>query len=257
MMDVQSTADARQVRIQKVGVKGIKHPLRWQVSAVVSMQTVGVFDLFVELEPEKKGTHMSRFLDVLYRHAVVLDVERLKLLVSEIRDVLEAPAAFVTLNFSYFFQKAAPVSGKLGLFDVDVRYEVSTDQHKKTQVNCAIQVPVQSLCPCSKSISEYGAHNQRSVIQILVKDSDIAVDALIAIAEQAASSALYPVLKRIDEKHVTERAFENPKFVEDLVRDAAVALRQHTLVKDFEVTAENFESIHSHNVWAWVSSQKS
>lgn len=254
MIDVQSAGDARNIRIQKVGVKGIKHPIRWNVSASTGTQTVGVFDMYVELPSAEKGTHMSRFLDVLYRHAAQLDVERLKVFTHDIRNVLEAPAAFVTLNFSYFFQKAAPVSGKLGLFDVDVRYEVKVKADGTSQVDCSIQVPVQSLCPCSKSISQYGAHNQRSIIHISVKNSNVSIDDLVAIAENAASSALYPVLKRVDEKYVTERAFENPKFVEDLVRDAAIGLKAHAKIQQFEVSAENFESIHNHNVWAVVSS---
>lgn len=254
MIDVQSDTDSRNIRIQKVGVKGIKHPLRWNVSHVSGAQTVGVFDMYVELPGSQKGTHMSRFLDVLYRHATQLDVLRLKTFASDICSVLEAPAAFVTLNFSYFFQKAAPVSGKLGLFDVDVRYDVKVTASGASQVDCSIQVPVQSLCPCSKSISQYGAHNQRSIIQISVKNSDASIDDLVSIAENAASSALYPVLKRVDEKFVTERAFENPKFVEDLVRDAALGLKAHKGIQKFEVSAENFESIHNHNVWAVVTS---
>lgn len=254
MIDVQSAGDARNIRIQKVGVKGIRHPMRWNVSATTGTQTVGVFDMYVELPGSEKGTHMSRFLDVLYRHAVQLDVARFIHFAHDIRKVLEAPAAFVTLNFSYFFQKAAPVSGKLGLFDVDVRYDVKAQSDGTSQVDCSIQVPVQSLCPCSKSISKYGAHNQRSIVHIAVKNSDISIDDLVAIAEGAASSALYPVLKRVDEKFVTERAFENPKFVEDLVRDVAIGLKAHAGVKQFEVSAENFESIHNHNVWAIVTS---
>lgn len=254
MIDVQSTTDVRNVKIKKVGVKGIRHPFVWKVDSSTQCQTVGQFNLFVELAAEQKGTHMSRFLDVLYRHVNILDEQKLIDLALDVKKNLESPSAFIEVNFTYFYQKHAPISKKAGLFEVEVLFNVAIDEQNRPTVLCQVDVPVQSLCPCSKAISEFGAHNQRSLMSLKTFGGGASLEQLIAVAENAASSALYPVLKRVDEKYITEKAFENPKFVEDLVRDAAIGLKSLKNVDKFEVSAENFESIHSHNVWAIVQS---
>jgi GTP cyclohydrolase I len=252
--DVQSSADTRRVPIQKVGVKSVTHPM---VVATRSgtQPTVAVVDMYVSLPAHLKGTHMSRFLEVLGQFSKPLSAATMAELLAVMLRRLDADSGMIEMRLPYFVRKAAPVSGVESLLDyqVTLRAEQLPDRLEITQ---QVLTPVTSLCPCSKEISLYGAHNQRSHLIItatLAPGADLAVEELIDIAEASASCELWGLLKRPDEKYVTERAYENPKFVEDLVRDIAVVLAEDPRVARYEVSSENFESIHNHSAFAWLS----
>ena len=252
--DVQSSADTRCVPIQKVGVKAVTHPM---VVATRSgtQPTVATVDMYVGLAAHLKGTHMSRFLEVLSGFDEPLSAATMAGLVGVMLQRLDADAGMIEMRFPFFVRKTAPVSGVESLMDyqVTLRAEQSRDGLEITQ---QVLTPVTSLCPCSKEISLYGAHNQRSHVittATLAPGADLAVEELIDIAEAGASCELWGLLKRPDEKYVTERAYENPKFVEDLVRDIAVELAKDPRVTRYEVSSENFESIHNHSAFAWLS----
>ncbi len=254
--DVQSTADRRNVVIQRVGVKSVVHPMvvKTRQGAQPSVATI---DMYVRLPAELKGTHMSRFLEVLNEPIAPLSAASLRALMATMLQRLGAEAGFIEMRLPYFVRKAAPVSGVESLLDyqLTLRAEQLAGRLEITQ---QVLTPVTSLCPCSKQISAYGAHNQRSHIIIaatLEERADLPVEDLIDIAEASASCQLWGLLKRPDEKYVTERAYENPKFVEDLVRDIAVALADDPRVARFEVSSENFESIHNHSAYAWLESE--
>jgi len=255
MPDVQSSADHRLQPIQRVGVRGLRYPLLWQ-SGEASVPTVAVWGLFVALPADQKGTHMSRFIALLERQARSLSLDALVPLHAEMLELLQADTGRFELTFPLFVTKTAPVS--LVQSTMDYELAISVDGGRTApQVNVRILVPVTSLCPCSKSISDYGAHNQRSHVTVkacLLPGASLDVHDLIARVEQQASCELYGLLKRVDEKHVTERAYDNPKFVEDLVRDVAAAVRQTPGLASFVVEGENFESIHNHSAYARIES---
>jgi GTP cyclohydrolase I len=256
MPDVQGSVDARQQPIQQVGVKGVRYPLRWRAADGTDQPGVGLFNLYVALPAEKKGTHMSRFIELL-EHATApkrpgFDVASMKGLHKEMLRRLEAERGRIEMSFTLFVKKAAPVSGVQSLLDYEVSVTVDGSAGDAV-VTLRVQVPVKSLCPCSKSISEYGAHNQRSHVTIRVETlGDIGWTELVRFAEDSASSELWPMLKRADEKWVTERAYENPKFVEDLVRDVALRLAAEPRIGRYSVEIENFESIHNHSAFARI-----
>ncbi len=252
--DVQSSEDSRNIVIQKVGVKSVTYPVRIATEDGVQ-PSVATIDMYVTLPARAKGTHMSRFLEVLEEFNAPLSSKSLSTLMSLVLSRLDADSGMIELRMPYFVRKTAPVSGAPSLLDhqLTLRAEKANGPIAITQ---QIQTPVTSLCPCSKEISLYGAHNQRSHIIIaatLAEDAVLPVRDLIEIAESSASCQLWGVLKRPDEKFVTERAYENPKFVEDLVRDIAVALSADPRIARFEVSSENFESIHNHSAFAWLS----
>jgi len=258
MPDVQGSVDARQQPIQRVGVKGVRYPLRWRAADGADQPCVGVFNLYVALPAEKKGTHMSRFIELL-EHATApkrpgFDVASMKGLHKDMLRRLEAERGRIEMSFTLFVKKAAPVSGVQSLLDYEVSVTVDGSVGDAVVTLC-VQVPVKSLCPCSKSISEYGAHNQRSHVTMSVRSHEpIAPEALIRVAEEEASSEIYGLLKRVDEKFVTEHAYDNPKFVEDLVRDVAARLKADPRIESFTAEAENFESIHNHSAYARIDS---
>jgi GTP cyclohydrolase I len=253
LADVQSNRDHRNLAIQRVGIKDVTHPIEVQ-TASGTRPSVASIDVFVGLAAGTKGTHMSRFLEVLQAHTAPISPASTQDLMRQILDRLEAETGHIALRFPYFVSKAAPVSGAISLMDYQVTLKAQADPHG-TVVTLQVLVPVTSLCPCSKSISAYGAHNQRSHITIAVDLTalDLRVETLIDIAEQAASCPLWGLLKRPDEKYVTERAYDNPKFVEDLVRDVASAVAKLPGVARYWVEAENFESIHNHSAYAQLS----
>ncbi|WP_151448871.1 GTP cyclohydrolase FolE2 [Lacisediminimonas profundi] len=251
--DVQADADARNIAIQRVGIKSVRHPV--VVQGVQGQQsTVATIDMMVGLPPEVKGTHMSRFLEVLQAHREPLCAGGLADMLAKMLLQLDASTGLIEMRMPYFLSKAAPVSGVESLMD----YELTLRAEQRADgpaITLQVQVPVTSLCPCSKKISAYGAHNQRSHIVIaatVVPGAELTVEELIALAERSASCELWGLLKRPDEKYVTERAYENPKFVEDLVRDIAVELDQDPRIQRYEVSSENFESIHNHSAYAWI-----
>lgn len=254
--DVQSRPDSRNLRIDAVGVKGIRYPVTLQAGAT-GVPTIATFSMTVALSAVKKGTHMSRFVELLEAQTEALSMPRFKQLVVDMLHRLEAPSGTIEMRFPYFLKKAAPVSGVQSRLDYEVCWQGSVAEGGTYSFWMHVMVPATSLCPCSKEISEYGAHNQRSRITIRAEVVDeLPIEELIGIAERNASCELYGLLKRADEKYVTERAYDNPKFVEDLVRDVALSLNQDPCVGAYAVEAENFESIHNHSAFARIASRQ-
>lgn len=250
--DVQSSADPRNIDIEYVGVKGIELPISVQ-SASGTQPTVAQIGMYVALPAEHKGTHMSRFLGLLKEHSEPLCKSSLIKLMGDMLSTLESHAGRIDFDFPFFVKKSAPISKLESLMNYRVHYRV---EHKNgnTTVTQTVTVPVTSLCPCSKEISNYGAHNQRSHVTIAAKlKGDLSLEQQIRYAEQSASCELWSRLKRVDEKFVTESAYEDPKFVEDLVRDVAVALNNDKNIQAYSVQAENFESIHNHSAFAQIT----
>ena len=254
--DVQGHADTRRIPINKVGIKDIFHPIKVKDRAGGDQRTVANFNMYVNLPHDFKGTHMSRFVDILNRHEREISVESFGKMLAEMTGYLDASAGHIEMTFPYFVMKKAPVSGVESLMD----YKAAIfGEHRdgRTEVWLKVVVAVTSLCPCSKTISSYGAHNQRSHITITAKITEhMWLEELIDIAEKEASCELYGMLKRTDEKYVTERAYDNPKFVEDIVRDVAVALNRDPRVSSYVVEAENFESIHNHSAYAMIEHER-
>ena len=251
--DTQSLPDARHLPIQRVGIKALRYPMQIVTSAGEVQGTVATFAMYVGLPEQVKGTHMSRFIQLLDEQRVPISSQSFLALEKRMRERLDAATSYLEMSFPYFRRKAAPVSGVESLLDSDVKMIVETTAAQGTRLTIEVVAPVTSLCPCSKKISDYGAHNQRSHITIRAEGStELSIDSLIDIAEREASSELYGVLKRADEKFVTERAYDNPKFVEDLVRDIALACQSHDHVGDFMVASENFEAIHNHSAYAEI-----
>ncbi|MGN6649089.1 GTP cyclohydrolase FolE2 [Trinickia sp.] len=256
MPDVQSTVDTRQIPIQRVGVKGVRHPLTVRTATGDVQPTVGTWNLDVRLPADQKGTHMSRFVALLEGNKAPLEPSSFRKMLTEMLDKLEATGGRIEVTFPYFVPKTAPVSGVSSLLDYEVTLAGQAhDGEARTFLR--VLVPVTSLCPCSKEISQYGAHNQRSHVTIEVElVADLPVEALIRMAEEEASCELWGLLKRPDEKFVTERAYENPKFVEDLVRDVAQRLNADERIVSYVLEAENFESIHNHSAYAVIEHDK-
>ena len=250
--DIQSQIDGRDIGIDAVGVKDVRYPVT--ISTVSGpLPTIAVWSMTVGLHAAAKGTHMSRFIEILEAHAGPLSPPRFRAMVFHMIERLDARSGTVEMRFPHFVKKAAPVSGVQSRLDYDVRWRGSVANDGAYSFRMKIIVPATSLCPCSKEISEYGAHNQRSHITIEAElEGEMAIEELIAIAERCASCEVYGLLKRPDEKYVTERAYDNPKFVEDLVRDVALALNQEPRVRAYVVEAENFESIHNHSAFARI-----
>ena len=253
IVDVQSTADKRRIAINKVGIKNIRHPVRVKDRSAGEQHTIAAFNMYVNLPHHFKGTHMSRFVEILNRHEQELSIESFKQMLPEMTRLLEADSGHIEMSFPYFINKSAPVTGVQSLLDYEVSFigEIHGDV---TTMTVIVTVPVTSLCPCSKKISDYGAHNQRSHVTVTAVIEDfIWLEDLIDIVEAEASCELYGLLKRPDEKYVTERAYENPKFVEDMVRDVAARLNAEPHVVDYVVESENFESIHNHSAYALIT----
>lgn len=254
--DVQGSADTRRLAIDKVGIKAIRHPVRVADRDGGIQHTVATFNMYVGLPHNFKGTHMSRFVEILNSHEREISVESFGTMLRDMVKRLEAEFGRIEMTFPYFINKAAPVSGVKSLMDYEITFagELSREGYSFTM---KVVVPVTSLCPCSKKISEYGAHNQRSHVTITARtNSHIWIEELVRIAEQEASCELYGLLKRPDEKYVTERAYDNPKFVEDLVRDVATALNQDKRIDAYVVESENFESIHNHSAYASIENAR-
>lgn len=251
--DVQSQTDERNLSIDRVGIRDIRQPVRIVDRAGIEQATIGTFGMFVQLAPEVRGTHMSRFVEILEERTGAYSLRSFPELVREVAARLESDHCEVEMHFPYFMRKVAPVSGATSTLDFDVKFAVVSDNDRLTQ-QLRVQVPVTSLCPCSKTISKYGAHNQRShVIATIEFDGEFWIEDLIELLEDKGSCEVYPVLKRPDEKHVTEAAYENPKFVEDIARDVAVAFNKDDRIGHFHVSVENFESIHNHSAFAEIT----
>ena len=255
IIDVQKQQDDRKVTIDKVGVKGVTYPIIVEDRQNEIKHTVAELDIYVELPHNHRGTHMSRFLEILNEYQQRKLVSEIENFVLEIKKRLDAASAFVNIRFPYFVEKTAPVSKIKSLLSYDCFFIAS---HKdEFEMEIGVKVPITTVCPCSKEISEYGAHNQRSIVTVSVKYSGyVWLEELIDIVEGCASCEVYSLLKRTDEKFVTEKGYDNPKFVEDIVRDVVVELRKDERIIEFSVESENFESIHNHSAYASVSRRK-
>jgi GTP cyclohydrolase I len=254
--DVQGSADKRHIAINKVGIKDIRHPVVVKDRSDGIQHTIATFSMFVFLPHHFKGTHMSRFVKILNDHEKEISVESFKDMLKEMSQLLEADSGYIEMHFPYFVNKKAPISGVQSLLDYEVSL-IGEINHGKTQTRIKVQVPVTSLCPCSKSISDYGAHNQRSHVTVDVKTQGFVwIEEIIDMVEKQASCELYGLLKRPDEKFVTERAYNNPKFVEDMVRDVAVILNDDERIRSYTLESENFESIHNHSAYAMIQHDK-
>jgi len=260
LLDVHAESDQRRIALDRAGVKGLRYPICVLDRAQGQQHTIATIDLSVTLPHKRKGAHMSRFVELLNRHRREIDIRNFRKLCAELRKDHDADGAQVEVRFPYFVEKAAPVSGAVSLIDYACTFSARVHEEAGKEVAdlwVQVEVPVTSLCPCSKAISDRGAHNQRSVIRARVWFKRFFwMEDLIRALEDSASSELYTLLKRPDEKFVTERAYDRPRFVEDLVREAALRLRADDNFTRFELEAESFESIHAHNAYAALSSER-
>jgi GTP cyclohydrolase I len=251
--DVQNTPDNRQIAINKVGIRSIKHPIKIRDKSTDLQHTIGTFNMYVHLPHHLKGTHMSRFVETLNFNEDAFSIKSLAKVLYEMVSLLDSETGFLEVTFPFFIHKTAPISGVKSLLDYEVTFigEIIAGDYRQI---IKLLVPVTSLCPCSKKISAYGAHNQRSHITVTARISEhLYIEDLIKTIEQQASSELYGLLKRSDEKYVTEQAYNNPKFVEDLVRDVATALNANKRIEAYVIECENFESIHNHSAYALIA----
>ncbi len=252
MSDVQNEADKREVPIRKVGVRDLNYPMTVLDKTNGSQNTVANIKMFVDLPHHYRGTHMSRFVEVLERHSVDLHPQSLEKILDDMHKSFKCETAHLEITFPYFIRKTAPVSKITSLMEYKCHF--LAEKSDTLNLKLIVEVPVTNLCPCSKEISKYGAHSQRGIIKMEVVSKHLVwVEDLVTIAEDSASSPLYTLLKRVDEKHVTEAAYENPRFVEDSAREVAVRLRKDSRIESFQVEVENFESIHNHSAYACVS----
>ena len=253
--DVQSRADTRQLPINKVGIKDITHPVKLRDRSSGEQHTVATFNMYVNLPHDFKGTHMSRFVEILHGEREI-SVENFRRMLDDMTRRLEAEAGHIEMSFPFFVMKKAPVSGVESLMDYRATL-IGEQRGGVAELWVRVVVPVTSLCPCSKRISDRGAHNQRSHVTITAKLREhLWIEELIDIAESEASCEVFGILKRPDEKYVTEKAYDNPKFVEDLVRDIAMRLNAEERIAAYAVEAENFESIHNHSAYALIERNK-
>jgi GTP cyclohydrolase I len=254
MNDVQKEVAEHEVDLDKVGVKGVKYPIVVLDKKNKTQTTVAVINMYVDLPRHFRGTHMSRFIEILNRHSGRMMLHNIGHILSEIKEKLDASSAHLEITFPYFMEKTAPISGLKSIMAYDCKFMAS--QNERDELIVEVNVPVMSLCPCSKEISDRGAHNQRSIVTVKVKTDELVwIEDIVHIVESAASSELYALLKREDEKYVTEKAYDNPRFAEDIVRQIAVDLENTPHIIWFSVETENFESIHNHNAYAAVISK--
>jgi GTP cyclohydrolase I len=252
MHDKQSEPDHRELRIDKVGVRGLRYPIQLRDKAHRFQNTVATIGMFVDLPKEFKGTHMSRFLEVLNAHGNIIHVENISHILHALQKKFQAATSHLEIEFPYFMVKQAPVTGKESVMDYQARFDAAAC-HGEILFLLTVKANVTTLCPCSKAIAAYGAHNQRGEVTVQIRSRKaVWIEDLIALIESSASSELYALLKRQDEKVVTERAYDNPVFVEDLVRNVALKLNAHREVTWYRVEAENHESIHNHNAYACI-----
>lgn len=254
--DVQGSTDTRRLAIDRVGIKDIKHPIVIRDRNGNMQHTVARFNMYVHLPQQFKGTHMSRFVHILNNHEDAITVESFKCMLKEMTELLEAETGHIEMCFPFFIKKSAPISGVKSLMDYEVSF-IGEIRKSEILIDIKVIVPVTSLCPCSKKISAYGAHNQRSHVTATIRTrAFIWVEEIIDVIESTASCELYGLLKRPDEKYVTEKAYENPKFVEDMVRDVAAMFNRDKRILAYTVESENFESIHNHSAYAQISRDK-
>jgi GTP cyclohydrolase I len=254
LIDVQNLKDYRDVPLAKVGVKGLEYPIRVLDKVKKVQHTTSKVDLYADLPRHFKGTHMSRFIDIFHRYREDLSMPRFLDMLASIRSDLEAESAFGSMTFPYFMEKNAPVSLLPGMMSYECRYQGWVNHAGGKHFTVSVSVPVTTVCPCSKAISDRGAHNQRGIVRVELELGPFFwIEDIIDLVEKAASSPVYSLLKREDEKYITERAYDNPKFVEDLVRDVYIQIKGLKKFPRFSVEAENFESIHNHSAFAYAA----
>lgn len=252
MNDVQKEAAEHEVDLDKVGVKGVRYPIVVLDKANEHQHTVASINMYVNLPRRFRGAHMSRFIEILNRHRGRMTLHNIDPILTEMKDKLDAESAHLEIAFPYFIEKTAPVSEQKSTMVYNCKFIASQGDHDELIVE--VSVPVMSLCPCSKEISDRGAHNQRSIVTVRVKtEGFVWIEDIVKLVEGAASSDVYALLKREDEKYVTEKAYDNPRFAEDMVRQIAVELENMPQITWFSVETENYESIHNHNAYAAVS----
>ena len=257
MIDVQNRLDNRNIHVDKVGVKDIRYPLTVMDKKNGVQHTVACINMYVNLPREFKGTHMSRFIEILNEFHGNLDMRKFSAILESMQDRLDSQSAHLEIAFPYFIKKLSPVTASAGLMEYMCRIVGSMDRGRGFDLISEVNVPITTVCPCSKEISEHGAHNQRGVVRLAVRFSKFVwIEDLIELIESAASCDVYSVLKRPDEKYVTEKAYDNPKFVEDVVRDIAGLMKNDKNILWFKVDVENFESIHNHSAYACIERSK-
>lgn len=255
MKDVQKQRPENMLYVNKVGVKGLSYPIVVSDKKKGIQHTVASLNIYVDLPQEFKGTHMSRFIEVLNQHKEEIHIKNFRAVLEEIKHTLGASSAHLEIEFPYFIEKKAPITGATGL--MEYKCKLIGMVGKVNEFKVGVKVPIQTLCPCSKEISSFGAHNQRGLVSVIVEYTKFFwIEDLIAIIEGCASSQVYPILKRPDEKFVTEYAYMHPVFVEDVVRQIATQLNKRAEFSWYCVEAENFESIHNHNAYAYIESPK-
>lgn len=256
LVDIQNSPDTRQIAIDRVGVREVLYPIFLRERDGDRQQSVGNFTLTVDLPKEFKGTHMSRFLEVLGEHNHDISGETIPTILTRLRERLKAETAHLDVKFTYFREKAAPVTEKVGMMGYECGF--SATGGSVDQFVIRLTVPVTTLCPCSKEISAYGAHNQRGYVKVAIEPSGeiVWLEDVIDMIEACGSAPLYPVLKRPDEKFVTEQAYDNPRFVEDMVREVALKFDADDRIRKYEIEVENHESIHAHNAYAYLKRAK-
>ncbi len=257
MIDIQNQFDDRNIPINKVGIKNLRYPITVKDRQKKFQNTVALINMYVDLPHNLKGTHMSRFVELLHDLKPEFSLKKLSELLGKMKEHLEAASSHIEVTFPYFIEKTAPASGSVGLMDYLCRFIGSIDPEGNLDLILDVVVPVTSVCPCSKEISEFGAHNQRGEVMLSTRFKKfIWIEDMIEMVESCASCDVYSVLKRSDEKCVTEKGYENPKFVEDIVRDVAKKLKDDPNIVWFTVSAENFESIHNHSAYASITSDQ-
>ena len=255
MKDTQNQLDYRNIPIDKVGIKNLRYPITVRDRRDGSQNTVATINMYVDLPHEYKGTHMSRFVEMLHLLQPEVSLQKFSEILEDMKKHLNAASAHIEVTFPYFIEKKAPVSASPGLMDYTCRILGTSDPSGKIDLVSEVIVPISSVCPCSLEISDHGAHNQRGEVQLATRFKKfIWMEDMIDLVEAAASTDVYSVLKRVDEKRITETAFSNPKFVEDIVRDIAKKLEEDDNITWFSVSAENFESIHNHSAYAHITS---
>lgn len=255
LVDIQSGQDRRNIPIDKVGVRNVRYPMRLRDCQRGVQHTIGDFSLTVDLPHNHKGTHMSRFLEVLGEHEDEISVESIPQILDKLRKRLNSETSHLKVAFQFFRRKEAPITGKAGMMGYDCEFSASSGAIEDFVMT--VHVPVTTLCPCSKEISARGAHNQRGMVSARLRfEQFLWLEEVIDMIESTASCELFPVLKRPDEKWVTERAYDTPRFVEDMVREVALAFDGEPRIKQYEIEVENFESIHAHNAYAYLARTK-
>jgi GTP cyclohydrolase I len=255
MYDVQKEKDTRNIPLKRVGVSDVLYPIRVMDKTNGTQHTVAKINMHVNLPKEFRGTHMSRFLEVLNKHRCNMHIRNIEQVLDDMKTVLNAEESAIEVRFPYFILKKAPVTKIESFMSYDCAFLAS--KREKMDFILEVNTPVHNLCPCSKAISKYGAHNQRGIVTIKIRMKKLVwIEEVVEIAEKSASAPLYSLLKREDEKYITETAYENPRFVEDVVREASIRLMEDSRITYFSVEAKNFESIHNHNAYAFYELDK-